>query len=265
MAQDQGFGRAWSPMLEILAAKPESATAEWDLVPQIQISLSKLQHVLVNVGVRVPLNERERESRRSWCICCGTGSTAGYLTSEVDGRDPNDDDSSPDATGRHPMDAGRVADSTSRRTGHGRDQRSVARTKHLDVSLFAHSDECMACHNNLLTPSGEDVSIGATWRATMMANSARDPCWQAAVRRETIDHPMHSADIQDECAECHMPMSTQIARAAGRKGEMFAHLPLNQRIGRRCVGSLRMACRAPSVIRSRPIGWARVRASTASS
>ena len=49
---------------------------------------------------------------------------------------------------------------------------SVARTKHLDVSLFAHSDECMACHNNLLTPSGEDVSIGATWRATMMANSA---------------------------------------------------------------------------------------------
>jgi mono/diheme cytochrome c family protein len=59
VAQDQGFGRAWSPMLEILAAKPESATAEWDLVPQIQISLSKLQHVLVSVGVRVPLNERE--------------------------------------------------------------------------------------------------------------------------------------------------------------------------------------------------------------
>ena len=108
---------------------------------------------------------------------------------------------------------------------------SVPRTKHLDVSLFAHSDECMACHNNLLTPSGEDVSIGATWRATMMANSARDPYWQAAVRRETIDHPMHSAEIQDECAECHMPMSTQIARAAGRKGEMFAHLPLNQRTG----------------------------------
>ena len=62
VAQDQGFGRAWSPMLEILAAKPESATAEWDLVPQIQISLSKLQHVLVNVGVRVPLNEREEKA-----------------------------------------------------------------------------------------------------------------------------------------------------------------------------------------------------------
>ena len=59
VAQDQGFGRAWSPMLEVLAAKPESATTEWDVVPQLQISLSKLQHILVDVGVRVPLNERE--------------------------------------------------------------------------------------------------------------------------------------------------------------------------------------------------------------
>jgi len=59
VAQDEGFGRAWSPMLEVLAAAPESGRTEWDVVPQLQISLSKLQHVLVDVGVRVPLNERE--------------------------------------------------------------------------------------------------------------------------------------------------------------------------------------------------------------
>ena len=59
IAQDQGFGRAWSPMLEVLAAKPGSASTEWDVVPQMQVSLSKLQHVLLSVGVRVPLNERE--------------------------------------------------------------------------------------------------------------------------------------------------------------------------------------------------------------
>jgi hypothetical protein len=58
-AQDQGFGRAWSPMAEVLVAKPIDGAAEWDLVPQVQVSLSKLQHVLLNVGVRVPLNERE--------------------------------------------------------------------------------------------------------------------------------------------------------------------------------------------------------------
>ena len=102
------------------------------------------------------------------------------------------------------------------------------KTRH-DLSLFSHSEDCVACHNNLVTPAGEDVSIGATWRSTMMANSARDPYWQAGVRRETIDHPTHSAAIQDECAECHMPMATRIARAAGSKGEMFAHLPIDNR------------------------------------
>jgi mono/diheme cytochrome c family protein len=58
-AQDQGFGRAWTPMLEVLMAKPQDASVEWDVVPQLQVSLSKLQHVLINVGARIPLNERE--------------------------------------------------------------------------------------------------------------------------------------------------------------------------------------------------------------
>jgi len=93
------------------------------------------------------------------------------------------------------------------------------------MSLFSHSENCMACHNNLITPAGEDVSIGATWRSTMMANSARDPYWQAGVRRETIDHPTHTAAIQDECGGCHMPMSTRIAREAGGTGEVFSLLP----------------------------------------
>jgi hypothetical protein len=53
---------------------------------------------------------------------------------------------------------------------------------------------------NLSTPAGEDVSIGAAWRSTIMANAARDPYFYASVRRETVDHPAHSRDIQDECA-----------------------------------------------------------------
>jgi hypothetical protein len=58
-AQDRGFGRAWSPQIELLWARPFDSASEWDLVPQLQVSLSKLQHVLLNVGVRVPLNERD--------------------------------------------------------------------------------------------------------------------------------------------------------------------------------------------------------------
>ena len=59
IAQDSGFGRVWSPMTEVIIAKPRHGAAEWDVVPQVQVSLSKLQHVLLNVGVRVPLNARE--------------------------------------------------------------------------------------------------------------------------------------------------------------------------------------------------------------
>jgi len=59
VAQDGGFGRAWTPMMEVLAARPEGGITEWDLVPQAQVSLSKLQHVLINVGIRIPINERQ--------------------------------------------------------------------------------------------------------------------------------------------------------------------------------------------------------------
>jgi hypothetical protein len=59
------FGRTWSPMVEVLGAK-ELADGEpflWDVVPQMQVTLSKRQHIMINVGVRVPVNERD--SRRT--------------------------------------------------------------------------------------------------------------------------------------------------------------------------------------------------------
>jgi hypothetical protein len=90
--------------------------------------------------------------------------------------------------------------------------------------LFQVANECVACHNGLTTASGEDVSIGVNWRATMMANSSRDPYWMAAVRREVIDHPEHSAEIERECAVCHMPMAHTQAVAEGRRLQLFANL-----------------------------------------
>jgi hypothetical protein len=60
-----------------------------------------------------------------------------------------------------------------------------------------------------------------------MANSSRDPYWQASVRREIIDHPGSRAHIEDECATCHMPMARYEANQEGRMGQVFAHLPFN--------------------------------------
>ena len=95
--------------------------------------------------------------------------------------------------------------------------------------IFLSADNCVACHNGLVTGSGEDVSIGLAWRASMMANSSRDPYWQAAVRRETIDHPSAVGEIEDECSICHMPMARTRAHASGMHGEVFAHLPVGER------------------------------------
>ncbi|HSW49311.1 MAG TPA: hypothetical protein VLH09_04010, partial [Bryobacteraceae bacterium] len=89
---------------------------------------------------------------------------------------------------------------------------------------FQTHDRCVACHNGMTASSGEDISIGFDWRPTMMANAARDPYWQAGVRRETIDHPESRAAIEDECSICHMPMATWEARQHGHEGEVFAHL-----------------------------------------
>lgn len=90
-----------------------------------------------------------------------------------------------------------------------------------NASMFAESSECLACHNNLIAPAGEDVSIGATWRGSIMANSARDPYVLASVRREILDHPSRRAEIEDECAACHLPAAQKAAQAAGGRGRVF--------------------------------------------
>ncbi len=104
------------------------------------------------------------------------------------------------------------------------------------VPQFQTSDRCVACHNGLATSSGEDISIGFAWRPTMMANAARDPYWQAGVRRETIDHPESRAAIEDECSICHMPMAQFESKQSGHEGEVFAHLGFNPDAARRPAG-----------------------------
>jgi hypothetical protein len=92
--------------------------------------------------------------------------------------------------------------------------------------LFHTADRCISCHNGLITKQGEDISIGVDWRSSMMAHSARDPYWQASVKRETLVHPSAADAIQHECTACHMPMSRYLAKIAGNKAKAFAHLPV---------------------------------------
>ena len=59
-----GFGRAWTPMVEVLAARAlvTGAVTHWDLLPEMQVTLNRRQHIMINAGVRIPLNARDGRS-----------------------------------------------------------------------------------------------------------------------------------------------------------------------------------------------------------
>lgn len=96
---------------------------------------------------------------------------------------------------------------------------------------FQTSDRCLACHNGLVSPGGEDVSMASDWRTSVMANSAIDPYWEASLRREALDHPQSTAAIQDDCAVCHVPIARYHAHLQGNVPDVFAHLPLDPALG----------------------------------
>jgi len=54
---DHGLGRAWSPMFEFLGQRDlmDGAKTDWDVLPQLQVTLSRRQHIRGDVGVRVPV------------------------------------------------------------------------------------------------------------------------------------------------------------------------------------------------------------------
>ena len=139
-----------------------------------------------------------------------------------------------------------LADEAFWRTAIGR---TFAADRGFGRAWFPH--KCIACHNGMITSVGEDVSIGFAWRASMMANSARDPYWHAGVRREVMDHPESQVAIEDECSKCHMPMARYLAHETGGTGQVFEHLPVGSG-GDPWTCSRPMASPAPFVTRSRP-------------
>jgi mono/diheme cytochrome c family protein len=56
--------RIWSPIVELTGSRDlvSGAPTDWNVVPQFQVSLSALQHVRANLGVNVPLTQRDTRS-----------------------------------------------------------------------------------------------------------------------------------------------------------------------------------------------------------
>jgi cytochrome c553 len=55
-AADHGRGRLWTPMFEFIANRDLviAAKTDWDVLPEIQVTISKRQHVRGDIGLRIP-------------------------------------------------------------------------------------------------------------------------------------------------------------------------------------------------------------------
>lgn len=136
------------------------------------------------------------------------------------------------------------------------DSRTQTPASATPAEQFRTSSTCFTCHNDLKTAKGLDASIGIEWRASIMANAARDPYWQGSVRRETIDHPESSAAIQNDCARCHAPLEYLQDKAQSHDVELFKLLPLNASHNENASAADGVSCTVCHQIQSAGLGTA---------
>jgi mono/diheme cytochrome c family protein len=58
---NHGLGRMWSPMIEFLATRDlvTSAKTDWDVLPEMQVTISRRQHVRFDLGYRAPVSNTQ--------------------------------------------------------------------------------------------------------------------------------------------------------------------------------------------------------------
>jgi len=87
------------------------------------------------------------------------------------------------------------------------------------TTIFSGAGNCAFCHDQwgrgLTDKRGNAVSIAADWRATMMANSFRDPLWRAVMEAEVEENPALRGFIENKCQTCHAPAARAQAAAEG--------------------------------------------------
>ncbi|MBN2530766.1 MAG: cytochrome c [Deltaproteobacteria bacterium] len=59
-----GYGRTWSPMIEVLGAKEmeDDTKIEWQVLPELQVTLNQRQHIRFCLGARIPVTDFDRDN-----------------------------------------------------------------------------------------------------------------------------------------------------------------------------------------------------------
>ncbi|MFO1063822.1 MAG: multiheme c-type cytochrome [Pirellulales bacterium] len=111
-------------------------------------------------------------------------------------------------------------------------QHDAITTQSKDTVHFAKSSDCALCHSLSSAASAmrdrknRNVAPYDLWSGSMMANSAVDPYWKAAVSAEVAATPAQKPHIEEVCSRCHAPMAAPIRTSPS--GEILAFLRSNR-------------------------------------
>jgi hypothetical protein len=66
LAGDHRLARMWSPMVEFLAVRDlkDGAKTNWDVLPEMQVTISARQHVRFDLGVRNPVTNTDGRDKQ---------------------------------------------------------------------------------------------------------------------------------------------------------------------------------------------------------
>ncbi len=99
---------------------------------------------------------------------------------------------------------------------------TIIHSNNIDTNAyFPSSNSCRGCHGYdplkvaSIDIDSNDINVFDDWKATMMANSAKDPFWRAKVSHEVLINPGHTVDIENKCTSCHAPMGHYTAMFNG--------------------------------------------------
>lgn len=90
-----------------------------------------------------------------------------------------------------------------------------------DTPRFLPAQRCALCHDQaagdaMRDEKGRSMAPFDLWQSSMMANSARDPLWRAALRAEIVTSPEEARpEIEALCTRCHAPMAKAHAHEIG--------------------------------------------------
>ena len=158
VAQNRGFGRAWSPQVEVLWARPQGGRPNGTWCRSCR--------------------SRCRSSSTSWWPAASASRSLSARTPDPGAGLPGLGlvrrrllrvlemmTLSPAVVRRHRLWLCALLFWTPVRRARRSPPQTPARSRGtLDSSMFAPSTDCLACHNGLVAPGGDDVSIGANWR-----------------------------------------------------------------------------------------------------